>query len=118
MKVDTYINLNDDCVSVRSREAEDYGCVVSHEHKVHLRDVEFVVQPAGRERCLDEGRKNVHAFVRGVWDETVTIVDGEYVTYDPFEYEEFYAPELNSYVTSADRAAVTRCGVYAKGLCE
>lgn len=118
MRVDCYLNLNDDCVSVKSRESGDYGVVVSHEQKVHLRDVEFVVQPAGRENCRKEKVKNVHAFVRGKWDESVNIIDGDYVTYNPFRYDEFYSPDLDAYVTSAERVAVTQKGVFAEGLSE
>jgi hypothetical protein len=118
MKVDVYLNLNRDCVSVKSRESGDYGIVVSHEHKVHLRDVEFVVQKAGQQKCREQKVKNVHAFVRGKWDENVTVHDGDYVTYNPFRHDEFYSPDLDAYVSSADRVAVTRKGVFAKGLCE
>jgi len=116
MKVDVYVNLNRDCVSVRSRESEDYGTVVAHEPKVHLRDVEFVVQEAGRQKVVEQGVKNVHAFVRGEWDEKRNVVDGIYVTYDPFEYEQFYSPDVQSYVVSADRCAVSTAGVFATGV--
>lgn len=33
---------------------------------ISLAECEFVVQEAGRKRAIHEGRKNVHAFVRGV----------------------------------------------------
>jgi len=116
MKVDVYLNLNRDCVSVKSRESETYGKVVSHEPKVHLRDVEFVVQPAGREKGREQKVKNVHAFVRGKWDENVTIHDGDYVTYNPFRHDHFYSPELDAYVAEASEVAVTRKGAFAKDL--
>lgn len=116
MKVDVYRNLQDDCLSVRSREAEDYGTVVSYEQKVHVRDVQFVVQQAGQKKARETSRKNVHAFVRGVWDEGQKVLYGEPVTYDPFEYEHFVHVESELPVSSASRTAVTTEGVYATGL--
>jgi hypothetical protein len=38
---------------------------VCHAPHVTLRDVEFRVQPAGREKVRREGRKNVHAYAVG-----------------------------------------------------
>lgn len=116
MKVDVYLNLNKDCISVKSREQDTYGQVVAHRPKVHLRDVEFVVQPAGRKKCRRTKVKNVHAFVRGEWDETVTVHNGNFVTYNPFRHDHFYSPDLDGYVESAEYAAVTTKGVFAKGL--
>lgn len=40
--------------------------MVAHATEVLLEDAVFLVSEAGRARCLAEGRKNVHAFVRGV----------------------------------------------------
>ncbi len=42
------------------------GVVVGHARAISLSGCEFVVQDGGRKRALREGRKNVHAFVRGV----------------------------------------------------
>ena len=61
-QVDVYFNLRKKLWSVRSRET---GRVLCHCHEVALRGVRFVVGAAGRERVRREGRKNVHAFVRG-----------------------------------------------------
>ncbi len=113
MKIDVYRNLNNDCLSVRSREPDDYGKVVSHESKVHVRDVEFVVQEAGQKRCRKEGVKNVHAFVRGEWDDTVSVIYGNYVTYNPYKHDNFYSPDIGSEVVAANEAIVTTDGVYA-----
>jgi hypothetical protein len=63
--VDVYWNLHKDCFSIRCRET---GRVLYHRtNPFYVRDVSLVVQPAGRERVLREQRKNVHAFVRGVY---------------------------------------------------
>jgi hypothetical protein len=44
-----------------------HGKVVGHAREVSLSSCEFVVNEAGRKRVLKTGRKNVHAFVRGVF---------------------------------------------------
>lgn len=117
MKVDCYLNLHDECVSVRSRETESYGQVVSHEQKVHVADAEFVVQPAGREKCRETGTKNVHAFVRGKWDESEKVLDGEPVTYNPYEYDSFVHCESEEPVSGAECVMVAANGnVFAEGL--
>lgn len=62
-RVEVYRNLTRGCLSVRHR-----GRVVYHleEHEdITLEDCKLVVQPAGRQRVLDEGRKNVHAYISG-----------------------------------------------------
>ena len=41
------------------------GKVVRRVHRILLADVRFVVREAGRQKVLQEGRKNVHAFVVG-----------------------------------------------------
>lgn len=117
MRVDIYRNLNKDCLSVKSLESGlRYGTVISHEQKVHIQSPKFVVQDSGRQRARESGVRNVHAFVRGEWDESEKIVCGEPVTYNPFEYEHFVHAELKEPVKSAERCAVTVNGVFAKDL--
>lgn len=67
LKADVYWNLHQKCYSVKVA-----GRVVCHAAAVLLSDVEFVVQPAGREKVLREKRKNVHGFLRG----TVMALEG------------------------------------------
>ena len=62
MRVEVYFNLHKKTFSVRSCRT---GRVIHHTDKVHIANPEFVVRKAGRERVLREGKKNVHAFVRG-----------------------------------------------------
>lgn len=57
---ETYWNLHKQCFSYRPM-----GGRVAHADSLLMRDVDFAVQKAGRQRVIDEGRKNVHAFVRG-----------------------------------------------------
>ena len=100
MKVDIYRNLNipndDPCKwSVLDRSNRK---VIDRVQTAHVKDVEFVVQPAGRKRVLEEQRKNVHAGVRGylehpdpsfsVWDD-IGWWEMTPVTYNPYRYESF-----------------------------
>jgi hypothetical protein len=41
------------------------GRVVRRTHAIMLRNVQFLVRESGRQRVLQQGRKNVHAFARG-----------------------------------------------------
>lgn len=61
MRVEAYRNLQRDTFSVRKAQ----GRVLLHCDRVFIRNADFVVQPAGRAKVLEEKRKNVHAFVRG-----------------------------------------------------
>lgn len=60
MYVEAYWNLRKGCFSSRPP-----GGRVTHASAIVLLNPQFVVQPAGRERVRAEGRKNVHAYVRG-----------------------------------------------------
>lgn len=115
--VDTYLNFHKDCVSVRSRESDDYGVVVSHEQKVTVVDAEFVIQEKSQQRCRESGTKNVHAVVRGKWNESEKVqVADAVVTYNPFEYDQFVTKENERPVEHAEQATVTTNGVFAKGV--
>jgi hypothetical protein len=62
-RVEVYRNLHNNTFSIRRN-----GKVVKHLENwmtLHLKDVKFAVQPAGREKVRREGKKNVHAFIRG-----------------------------------------------------
>lgn len=88
--VDVYWNLHRDLFSVRSRRRSDYGRVIGHVERFHLTDVSFVVNEAGRQRVLRERRKNVHAFVRGLWAEDAELRPVR-VSYNPYRAPSFLA---------------------------
>ena len=77
-RVEVYRNLHNNTFSVRLLHPRmgrrDWfrwrlkGKVIKHLENwmsVYLEDVKFAVQPAGLARVRHEGKKNVHAFVRG-----------------------------------------------------
>lgn len=104
-------------MSVRSS-----GRVCYHAEQVFMRDVRFVVQPAGHAKVLREKRKNVHAFVRGELSgfEVGTLdgfdkwTDWVKVTYNPYKAPHFYPAEWgpSSEVRAGGYCVVTTHGVY------
>jgi hypothetical protein len=97
MKVYVYFNLHRKCFSIKALEGPKKGRVVAHRDKVLLYGGTFKVSEAGRQRVLRERKKNVHAGVVGIWDETGTdliSIDrvntiGRPVTYNPYKYNTF-----------------------------
>lgn len=120
-KADIYRNLQTGGYSIRSRETETYGTVIGHEDVVVVTDAEFVVQEKGRQRVLEEERKNVHAVVRGVvssldeWD-GVNDADTVPVTYNPYEYAHFVHAETEEPIESAEQVLIGEDGVLAVGV--
>ena len=63
--------------------------VVAHADNLHLVDVRFVVSKKGRQRVLEEGRKNVHAFAEGLlveYDKFLTSVLWSKYVFNPIGY--------------------------------
>ena len=97
-RVEIYRNLHNDTFSIRRN-----GKVVKHLENwmaLHLKDVKFAVQPAGREKVRREGKKNVHAFIRGTYLAPSTFPHTtsefkakctEWVTYNPYQNDHFTA---------------------------
>ena len=124
LRVEVYWNIRKSSYSVRSLEDSKgtrKGIVIGHVPGIGLRDAKFVVQPAGRERAREEGRKNVHAFVRGrVLDVEITerlelqgmlnqaTVNQTTVRYNPFKDESFVTVGTKEPIYTA-RASVLSC---------
>lgn len=113
--VDVYRNLNNDCYSIKSRETDTYGTVIAHRDRVCVENAEFVVREAGRDRVRSSGRKNVHAFVRGVVSDRMDVV-GVDVTYDPIQYDSFVVVDSEEPIRSAERVMLHEQGVEATGV--
>lgn len=75
------------------------GRVIARQHRVLLTAAKFVVNQSGRRRVIQEGRKNVHAFVVGEWvrrpdsaygtDETDERTLGMMIVYNPHKMVSF-----------------------------
>lgn len=86
MKAKYYIyrNLHTGGFSVRYR-----GIVIDRLHKFTATGVTFKVNDAGRKRVIEEGRKNVHAFVvadkyKGLINKQYELDKLEKITYNPY----------------------------------
>ncbi len=121
MRVEVYFNLHKKTFSVRLARS---GRVLLHTDEVHIDNPTFVVRKAGRERVLREGKKNVHAFVRG--DITVfndfnpDRLDYTLVSYNPYKFDTFVDVTDTRPVRVAKRAVLriqprNRPYLYAEG---
>ena len=106
MRVEVYYNLHKNVFSVRHK-----GRVIQHTKMAVIKDAEYVVRPAGRAKVLREGKKNVHAFVRGEWL-GVTMAwlpyhdKGKRVTYNPYKYSTFVEALTDDPVHASDLAVL------------
>jgi hypothetical protein len=89
MKVFVYFNLHRKCFSVKALEGASKGLVIKHATFVALTNVTFKVSEAGRQRVLQEQRKNVHAGVVGTLVDSLDSVGSERVTYNPYKGSTF-----------------------------
>ena len=100
MEVDVYWNIRKRLFSVRCRQSR---LVYAHTDLICIKDPKFVVQEGGRQRVLQTGRKNVHAFVSGALPAGAVLIGvlaprdavladwrgSMFVTYDPYKNETF-----------------------------
>ena len=109
MRVEVYWNLHKRKFSVRALEGNNRRRVIDHVYFLALNDVKFIVQPAGREKVRKEGKKNVHAFVRGKLaqlppgDWPHGRFSGREVLYNPYMHNTFVDIDNKSPVHKANR---------------
>ena len=102
-RIEVYRNLHKDCFSIRLlRKYEgranrdtfpEEGRVVKHlfnDEQLHMENVKFAVQPAGRAKVLRERKKNVHAFVRGTYIESGIHAWQSVASYNPYKRGYFF----------------------------
>lgn len=109
MRVQVYWNLHKKCWSVVALEGARQGRVVVHTDKVLLKNVVFAVQPAGNARVRREGKKNVHAFVRGEWQSSKDFSPTypvRSIMYNPYKFETFVFSDNHEPVYSAKSVAL------------
>ncbi len=119
MRVEVYRNLHKQRFSVRALEGPKKGQVILHTDSVLLKDAEFVVQKCGQERVRREGKKYVHAFVRGevraVSSFAANTLKGlarsrtikmNQFTYNPYEHDTFVDRYMRVPVVSSDWAVL------------
>ena len=105
-----YRNLNKNCYSIMQR-----GKVVAHADTFTLRNANFIVGENGRQRCLSEKRKNVHAYIEGYFGYSRRGNSGDLkkVSYNPYYRGHFFDEEKNP-VESAQFAYLKPEGVFCE----
>lgn len=119
--VDVYWNLRQNCFSVKAREdvksVTRKGTVAGHLLALHLKDVEFVISLAKRERQMREGKRIIHAYCRGrlVYPEPKLpffFENMKEVTYDPYEHTSWIIKETGEPIYKAKEVVLdTMLGV-------
>lgn len=87
--VEVYRNLHNNLFSIRDKES---GLVLAHGNKIVLFHCKFIVKDSGRLKVIKEKRKNVHAWVEGVYIGTLKSDLGNVdniAYYDPYKTESF-----------------------------
>lgn len=65
MRVSVYFNLHRKLFSVRAEDGPEKGRVIAHADALGLHFCKLIVGQAGNAKVRREGRKNVHAFIKG-----------------------------------------------------
>lgn len=81
-EIEVYRNLNRGGYSIRQD-----GLVVAHADNVMVKDATFVVNGAGWRRMRQEGRRNVHAWVRGLFTDSGMGTSAEESDLPAFRYD-------------------------------
>lgn len=107
LRVRVYRNLHKGGLSLVQK-----GLVVAHCDYICLENVKFIVSESGRKRVRLEARKNVHAFVEGIWSEEDPFESEHIARYNPYTDEGFH---INGQVLrSCSRACVYTSGVHCE----
>ena len=113
-KVAVFWNLHKDCFSIQGKTFEDNKkktVTKVHADNILLMDVEFSVRESGRQKVLQEKKKNVHAFVKGkfghAYDDRKTLEVTLLPTmreayYNPYKTDSFVDKETGKKITKAD----------------
>lgn len=102
-----YRNLRNQKLSLKQRNR-----VIGYANAVILTDVEFRVRESGRQRCLREKQKNVHAFAVGAMEATTpddiqAFNRGVRVSYNPYQSAHFFDVATGTPVYHGKRVLVT-----------
>ena len=125
--VEVYYNLHKKCLSVRNRLT---GLVVKHTHAIKLvgsngrygGSVHFSVSEKGRQRVIEDQRKNVHAYVQGnvILKNIKSLEERKarkpkvlrQVTYNPYKYASFVDVKTGEAVEYAKEVFIDGRNVY------
>lgn len=105
-------HLHKRCFSIRLAATRK---VIGYADKVVVRDVGFIVSSSGRIRVLRERKKNVHAFVRGKYEQleqSISTQQWREAYYNPYQVEGFVDRETREPIRFADMAVCEGGKVY------
>ena len=105
-------HLHKRCFSIRLASTRK---VIGYADKVVVRDVGFLVSSSGRLRVLRERKKNVHAVVRGRYEQQEQILTPQQwreAYYNPYQVEGFVDRETREPIQFADMAMCENGKVY------
>jgi hypothetical protein len=112
LKVYVYFNLHKKLFSVKAMEGLYKGLVVAHCDSIALQDVTPKVSQKGRDRVLQEKRKNVHAGLVGhVVLVDIPMVDSEdhkHITYNPYKYKTFVYTDSEKEYTGSEWVHISK----------
>ncbi|MED0756870.1 hypothetical protein P4S93_09030 [Aneurinibacillus thermoaerophilus] len=97
-----YYNLHKECLSVVDKATK---LVVAYTDEILVQNAVFKVSEKGRQRVLQEKRKNVHAYIEGNFagivmpDETPSVLRKAY--YNPYVTEQFIDCETGETINQA-----------------
>ena len=108
-KVKVYFHFRTKKFSVLALEGPFKNKVVAHTDKIKLYNCEFLVNEKRRLEVLKKKSKNVHAYVKGTFENQDTVL-GERVYYNPYLYENFVngdgTPLFNHYQVSLENKKI------------
>lgn len=112
MSARVYKNLHNGKWSMKGKD----GIVAGHADHVTMKDVQFRVSEAGRQRVVREKKKNVHAVVHGTVhhvDDAPVPEHAVPVSYNPYRAGHFYRKDTGEAVHHADEVHMRPHGVFA-----
>lgn len=66
------------------------GLVVAHGSNFHLRNVTFKINEKGKQRCIESGNREVHAYACGFIQDELFLGFGIHLYYSPFSSLNFH----------------------------
>lgn len=112
-KVKVYRNLHKDTYSI-----VDYtsGKVIGYADSITLKQAEFRVSEAGRQRVLRDKQKNVHAFVVGTFVSTTGGPERYEAYYNPYKTKTFVVRNVSGDIMSTPLTGAARVRLHKTGV--
>ena len=96
------------------------GMIKASARQIRLKDAEFLVRESGRQRMLENNKRNIHAYVVGELvdfthpdesDRALELIAGRNAYYNPHRYSSFVDRETESPLTTANVVQLDERGV-------